>query len=585
MIHFKFSPKDNRYLFLKFDTNEDYQTLVSLQEKLNLVDPVCYLPTYVGEPHTVDFLYEYRQSSGNIIFYASIGLWHIIYKWLKQNNIEFDGLDPNQFKRKLPHTLEEFKEVVLSWNLDRTPRPYQFEAAYKILEWNKSVSELATRAGKTLISYIIFRYAMTYLDVKRILMIVPSIDLVKQGYNDFGEYGEFFKSECIWSGGKVVESANLTIATFQSIINFLDKTNKKYNPSFFDKYDCVFVDETHRATASSIKTIISQDFMMKVKLAFGMTGTLPPEWTIENYTIHALLGAKIQEITAKELQDEGYISKIKIYQHQISYKNYIKQIDTWLRCAEYAVSSFIQIPNPKNPKKKDNIPLTNPEFLIAYEKEFPAALQIAKDAIYRDPKMSDTEKKLKYKEAIQNFIKVVPKTNLLHIETMMVHFFEARIDYLIDLLRFNCTNGNTLILAEHREYIKHVYNRIKEAFPDRKVLYVIGGSKDRKTVKEQLMTEKDAILVAGYKLMSTGITLPNLHHGVLFESFKSDVINTQSLGRGLGLVDGKDYYEVHDITDIFSPKYATNKIYLQGEKRQAIYKKRQYPYEIIKAKL
>ena len=99
------------------------------------------------------------------------------------------------------------------------------------------------------------------------------------------------------------------------------------------------------------------------------------------------------------------------------------------------------------------------------------------------------------------------------------------------------------------------------------------------------MSEKDAILVAGYKLMSTGITLPNLHHGVLFESFKSDVINTQSLGRGLGLVDGKEYYEVHDITDTFSPKYATNKIYLQGEKRQAIYKKREYPFEIIKAKL
>ncbi|MCH5166901.1 MAG: DEAD/DEAH box helicase family protein [Erysipelotrichales bacterium] len=585
MIHFKFSEKDNRLLFLKFDTNEDYQHLLDLKETMNLVDPVCYLPTFQGrEPFTQDFLFEYRQSSGNIIFYCSIGLWHVIYKWLKKNKIEFDGLNPDDLKRKLPHNFEDFKKIVDSWNLSKNPRPYQYDAAYKILEWNRSVSELATRAGKTLISYIVFRYMMEYMGAKRILMIVPSIDLVKQGFQDFSEYAEFFDTECIWSGGKVVESSNLSIATFQSIINYLDPTNKKYNPKFFEKYDVVFVDETHRATAKSIKTIISQDFVKNLKLLFGMTGTLPKEWTIENYTVHALLGAKIQEITAKELQDQNYISNIKIYQHQIEYRNYKKQLDTWIKCAEYAVSTFVTKPNENNPKKKDQIPLQNPEFLIAFKKEFPNALQVAKDTIFRTYS-DEYEAKLAYHKTIVDFIKAIPKTNLLHVENMMVHFFEERIDYLIDLLRFDCVNGNTLVLAEHREYIKHVYERVKEAFPERKVLYVIGGSKDRKTVKEQLKTEKDAILIAGYKLMSTGITLPNLHHGVLFESFKSDVIVTQSLGRGLGLVDGKDYYEVHDITDTFSPKYATNKIYQQGQERQKIYEKRCYPFEVIKRKL
>ena len=70
-------------------------------------------------------------------------------------------------------------------------------------------------------------------------MIVPSIQLVTQGYNDFKEYAEFFNTECVWGGGKLVESANLTIGTFQSLIKFIEipkrgKTNDKYNPKFFN---------------------------------------------------------------------------------------------------------------------------------------------------------------------------------------------------------------------------------------------------------------------------------------------------------------------------------------------------------------
>ena len=100
------------------------------------------------------------------------------------------------------------------------------------------------------------------------------------GNNDFNEYAEFFKTECVWGGGKLVESANLTIGTFQSLIKFLErptktKKNDKYNPAFFNGYDIVFVDETHRATANQIKTIISQPFMKDVKIAFKVKQTDP----------------------------------------------------------------------------------------------------------------------------------------------------------------------------------------------------------------------------------------------------------------------------------------------------------------------
>ena len=178
---------------------------------------------------------------------------------------------------------------------------------------------------------MIFRYCIEYLNAKRILMIVPSIQLVTQGYNDFKDYAEFFNTECIWGGGKLVESANLTIGTFQSLIKFIDKgtkakPNKKYNPHFFDGYDIVFVDETHRATAAQIKNIISQPFMKDVKIAFGMTGTIPKEKTIEYYCLKSLLGATIQQIKPKYLMDEGYISKVNITQVRLHYKD-LEKID------------------------------------------------------------------------------------------------------------------------------------------------------------------------------------------------------------------------------------------------------------------
>ena len=597
MVHFTFSDIDNRYLILKFDFTEDeyvnvyekdikkyvkYHTIDLLEKHINLTDPICFLPTYTGPPFTQDFIWEYTQTGGNKILWCSIGLWQVIYKWLKKNNVPYDGLDPTRFKRKMIHTFDEFKEIVDSWKLAFQPRPYQYEAAYKIIEWNKSVSQLATRAGKTLISYIIFRYCMEYLGVKKILMIVPSIDLVKQAYNDFNEYAEFFNTECVWSGGKLVESSNLTVGTFQSLIKFLDRKGKKYNPKFFDGYDCVFVDEVHRATASQIKNIISQPFMNKVKIAFGMTGTLPKEKTIEHYSLHSLLGAKIQEITPRELMDEGYISDIEINQYRVNYKDIEKQKKLFIECAEYCLSNDVLKANPKNPKKKEKVKLENPRFLIQYEKEFPYGLQIVKNTIYSDSTLNEEEKDKKYIETLKENIKLSTKTNQLVVEKMMMHFMEERIDILCNEILVNC-EFNTLVLAHHTEYLEYVAEKIKEKLPNKIICIIHGGtkSKERDKIKETLKENNNCILVASYGCIGTGITLSNLCFGVLFESFKSDIINMQSLGRGLGLSKYKDKYIVYDFIDCFNELVSTKAIFRQGKEKIKIYEENKYNYHII----
>ena len=588
MIHVIFSEQDPRYLFLKFDNPEDDIWLrsnpkhINLTDHINLVDPTCYLKTYKGPKFTQDFLFEYIQpATQQKIYYCSIGLWQDIYKFFKANNVEFDGLDQKWFKRKLKHSFEEFKEVVNSWGLKIAPRPYQYEAAYKILQWNKSISELATRAGKTLIAYMVFRYCIEHLGMKNILMIVPSVDLVKQAYNDFSEYAEFFHTECIWGGGKEVQSSNLTVGTFQSLIKYIERGSSKYNPSFFDKFDCVFVDEVHRAKAAQIKNIISQEFMRNVIIAFGMTGTLPAEKSIEHYCIFSLLGAKIQAITTKQLKDAGYISDIEIFQYRLHYNDFEKTKQTWIKCVEYALSNY----DLTEDKKKIELPEDKKEYLLRYSKTPSPGLISAKSSIFSNSEWSDLRKEYEYINLLKTIVSDSTGTNSLALERMMIHFFEERIDLLIDDVIPKCPN-NMLILAHHTEYINHIVKRIESVYGESRHIVKITGSvtaKKRDAIKQLLKEHNDCILVASYGCMSTGITLANLCYGVLFESFKSDVVNMQSIGRGLGLSDMKEKYILYDFVDVFDNNI-TNKIFLQGLARIRIYNREsnQHKYTIKK---
>ena len=433
---------------------------------------------------------------------------------------------------------------------------------------------------------MVFRYCIEYLGAKRMLMIVPSIQLVTQGYDDFEEYAEFFKTECIWGGGELVESANLTIGTFQSLIKFLDKgkkskPNKKYNPHFFDGYDIVFVDETHRATASQIKTIITQPFMKEVKIAFGMTGTIPKEKTIEYYCLKAELGATIQKIKPKFLMDEGYISKVNITQVRLHYKDIDKQRKYFIKCAEYGLSEFDTVDriNRNGKTVKEKVKLENPEFQVQFSKTLPFGIQELRMQFYNE----DTEEtRANWVQSLKTYIKMSTSTNLLVVERMMTHFMTERIDYLINTILPLC-DKNTLILAHHTEYINYITDIIKKNYPNRHIDTITGAvsPKKREEIKQMLKDNNDCILIASYGTLSTGITLANLCFGILFESFKSEVVNMQSIGRGLGLSKFKDEFILYDIIDCFDRKEISNKIYLQGLAKIKIYEEEQYPYQIV----
>ena len=67
------------------------------------------------------------------------------------------------------------------------PRPYQIEAVYEALRYNRKLLISPTASGKSLMIYALVRYFVGRK--KKTLLVVPTTSLVEQMYKDFIEYG------------------------------------------------------------------------------------------------------------------------------------------------------------------------------------------------------------------------------------------------------------------------------------------------------------------------------------------------------------------------------------------------------------
>ena len=84
-------------------------------------------------------------------------------------------------------------------------------------------------------------------------------------------------------------------------------------------------------------------------------------------------------------------------------------------------------------------------------------------------------------------------------------------------------------------------------------------------------TGENKVLIATYGTFSTGISINNLHNIFLVESYKSEVLIKQSLGRGMRKMEGKEKVNIIDFVDDFSTVGYKNYLMKHSEARIAIY--------------
>ena len=104
----------------------------------------------------------------------------------------------------------------------------------------------------------------------------------------------------------------------------------------------------------------------------------------------------------------------------------------------------------------------------------------------------------------------------------------------------------------------------------------------RKEIREEGTTK---VLVASYGTLSTGVSINAIFNIIFADSFKSEQIIIQSIGRGLRLHSDKDKVNIFDLVDIFDPNDMNNTLYKHYKEREQFYIKRKYPYKILKINL
>ena len=209
-------------------------------------------------------------------------------------------------------------------------RDYQVDIINKFLENTQCLQEIATGAGKTLITAVLSHKCEPY---GRTIVIVPNKDLVVQTEKDYKNLG---LDVGVLFGDRKEYDKTHTICTWQSL-SILEKKSKKYEADFpidefLEDVACIMVDEVHKAKADVLRNLLSGVFA-HVPIRWGLTGTIPKD-EYEAVGCTCSLGPVTGKMSSKELQDMGVladldISILQLQDGMIEFSGYAQELK-WL---------------------------------------------------------------------------------------------------------------------------------------------------------------------------------------------------------------------------------------------------------------
>ena len=234
-------------------------------------------------------------------------------------NLAFDEIDKNHLSNKkwpIGHT-HQGQPIEL--------RDYQVEVINKFLHAPQSIQEIATGAGKTIVTATLSKLCEPY---GHTIVIVPNKSLVTQTEEDYKNIGI---DVGVYFGDRKQLNRTHTICTWQSLNNLMKASKDGVAHTTIDEFaqdvGCVIVDEVHMAKADVLKQLLTGPFA-HCSIRWGLTGTVPKE----DYNQKALtvsIGQVEHRISASELQDKGILANchVNIIQTEdfVAYKTYLEE--------------------------------------------------------------------------------------------------------------------------------------------------------------------------------------------------------------------------------------------------------------------
>jgi len=513
--------KDRSKIILKESSREEYNQLKKWLTPY--VKGYKFMPRF--KLTSWNGTYDYF-NNGNIDF----GLWQECHKCCKEYGYPFNVLNKEEFPRDDKITREDvekfakefFKDHKTTKGDDFIPYPHQIDAAFKMLKHRYGTVEVATSGGKSLIFSLMVFYILKRRPDAKILLIVPSISLVTQFYDDMLDYNLGFNlenktpldiriQEIMSDKPRKVRDEqvpNIYIGTYQSLVNY---GTPQLEPDFYKKFNVVCVDEAHTAKSASLSTILKRSFGY-AHYRFGMSGTYPNENTAEWMCIESLTGPKLISVKARDLMDKGLISNVKIKALMLQYE------DREFAESVYTIAKF------GGGKRAFDL-----------EKEF----------------SQNSEKRKIFIGKLVNKFK-----------------------------------NNSMVLFHNISYGTELYNYLRSNVLDKDFYYIDGSTpaEKREYIKKQMeMTDgKTKVLIGSYGCVSTGWSVKAITNIIFSQSFKSPQIVIQSIGRALRLHNDKEKAIIFDLVDVFHSSYKTILYKHYSSRRDDLYKKSDYPYEELK---
>jgi superfamily II DNA or RNA helicase len=155
----------------------------------------------------------------------------------------------------------------------------------------------------------------------------------------------------------------------------------------------------------------------------------------------------------------------------------------------------------------------------------------------------------------------------------------GRLNFITSII--SRVRGNSLVLFHRIEHGKKIYDKLRRE-SDKTVYYVDGGIDQdiREEHKKKMEAGEEVVIVASYGTFSTGISIKKIHNIFFTESFKSEVIIRQSIGRGLRQHSSKEFVNIIDFVDDLSSPDWDNYLMRHAKERQRIYKEQKFKYDI-----
>jgi superfamily II DNA or RNA helicase len=276
---------------------------------------------------------------GKVSFFQLSGSTYInllpdIIPFLESRNYDIAVTDLREYRTQFEFT--EFTEDTFAdqtWPVGHPQagqpikfRDYQVEIINSFLSNPQSVQEIATGAGKTIMTAALSKSVEQY---GRSIVIVPNKSLVTQTEADYKNLG---LDVGVYFGDRKEFGKTHTICTWQSLNILLKNTQAGVGDytigDFIDDVVLVMVDEVHMAKADALKTLLTGVFS-RVPIRWGLTGTIPKE-DYEKVSIFCSLGNVVGKLSASELQEAGHLANCHVnivqLQDSVEYRDYQSEL-------------------------------------------------------------------------------------------------------------------------------------------------------------------------------------------------------------------------------------------------------------------